>query len=132
MTVEQVIRAYSRTPLWDSTGPVAMALAGCSVLVGIEGKVPPPGGTLLLRVGPDNAGRMWAFAYTNDRELARSLPPGCECGCAAVPFPDFFRLVEADPTFTGGLIINSASDTAFPFFRQMFPQVKQAIAAARG
>ena len=128
MNVEAAILEYARTPLREAVGPVAVLLAGQTVLVGIDGEVPTAGGILQLRTSADRAGGLWAHAFTSEAEIAKAFPQGA--GCASVRFTTLFRLVASDPKFSGGLVINSSSPSAFPILRELFGIVEESLRSA--
>jgi hypothetical protein len=77
--------------------------------------------------GHDKRGCLWAYAYTNRAEIAKAFPQGC--ACAETTFRSLFSIVEKDPNFTGGIIINSASDMPFPLMRELFGLASEALNA---
>lgn len=125
MTGDEAFTAYKHLPLSESIGPVARALATQTLLVGIDGDVPPAGGTLLLRGSNDKQGRLWAHAFTDEGEIWLAFPDGCKC--AAVPFQALLRIILSDPGFSGGIIINSSSASAYPIFRELFDAAQEAM-----
>lgn len=125
MKAEEVIRTYSGTPSRESIGPVVRALVGQTLLVPIKGGVPDGPGQIHIYVGHDRFGRLWAYGYTSAVEIGRAFPQGCDC--ASTDFRSLFQLIESNPALTGGLMINSKSDTSFPISRELIDSVKQAL-----
>ena len=124
MTAEQVIRQHRDLPLRESVGPIAAALADESVLVAIEGSVPEPPAPLMLRVGADKQGRLWAFAYTSEATFADAFPQGSDC--AAIRFVRLIEIIHSNDQLTG-VFLNSASDTAYPVSKELFGEVEHAL-----
>ncbi|HUE73842.1 MAG TPA: SseB family protein [Pirellulaceae bacterium] len=129
MNAEQVIRQHANSPVSDSIEPISKVLAAQTVFVGTEGVTPTQDGKITgkirLKTGADNQGRVWVYAYTSRAEFHKAFPQGG--AFAEMSFPDLFKIVESEQQFAG-IYLNSASDASYPIPRELFDQVRNALA----
>jgi hypothetical protein len=128
MTTEQIIRQYTHAPVGQSIEPIALSLATHSVFLATD----EPGtqqaianlNRFRFRTDKDNAGRTWAYAYTNRAEFSRAFPRGG--GYVEMPFKDFFHMIERDQQFAG-IFLNAGSEAAYPIPRELFTKVSNLL-----
>ena len=130
MTIEQIIQAHVDSPVGVSIGPITESLAKQSVFIATAEVAPTQDGKLTgtskiqFKVGKDNQGRPWAYAYTSEAQFSKAFPQGGPF--AEMSFPDVFKIIESDPKFAG-IYLNSASDTFYPIPRELFDHVTRAL-----
>ncbi len=83
-----------------------------------------PTGNIRFKVGTDNQGRFWIYAYTSQSEFSKALPNGGTF--AEMKFRDVFKIDESDHRFNG-INLNSASDVMYPIPRELFERVRQIL-----
>jgi hypothetical protein len=129
MNAEQVIRQHLNSPVGESIEPISRALAAQTVFVGTEGVTPTQDGKITgkirLKTGADVHGHLWVYAYTSQAEFHKAFPQGG--AFAEMSFPEVFKIVEREQQFAG-IYLNSASDTGYPIPRELFDQVRNALA----
>ena len=124
MEVEDVIKKCSGMILRDSIGAVARSMVDQSLIVPLERPINSGDNVVMMLTSKDKEGRIWATAYTSDAEFLREFPQGHIRG--TIKFAALLDIMTRDQNFAG-LILNRASEWAYPIFREFFAEVDAAI-----
>lgn len=117
---EQVMRANTGKPLRDWVGALAAALGETWLLVPVQESGDETSNQLMLLVGNDKDGKPWAYAYTSEKEFAKTLPPGsAQPSYQRSQLPGLMTLAER--AGLAGILLNSGSTWAYPLFKEHFP-----------